>query len=202
MDSCATACIVYSMCKLVIKACGKGGESLLAVDPPLCNYSLIKTLIVDYPNIKMTLSLPMFEESLESRKVQSISPPMLKSCVVESSTLVTWEPKIRARPPERGLVIWPKLSEGMSGGIVSFCFESNIGQLVLFCIVSKTNPSYHVDLNMDSLVTAIQTLFTMVTGHKPKFKVHGGSANENLALQNIQVSRDPLRSSLLLVHCS
>lgn len=26
----------------------------------------------------------------------------------------------------------------------------------------------------------------MVTSHKPKFKVHGGSAAENLALQNIQ----------------
>jgi hypothetical protein len=48
--------------------------------------------------------------------------------------------------------------------------------------------SYHVDLNMDALVTAVRDIFAFVTGHKPKFKVHGGSNAENLALQNIQVS--------------
>jgi NAD+ synthase (glutamine-hydrolysing) len=44
-----------------------------------------------------------------------------------------------------------------------------------------------VDLNMDALVTAVREIFSLVTGHKPKFKVHGGSQAENLALQNIQV---------------
>lgn len=46
--------------------------------------------------------------------------------------------------------------------------------------------SYHTDLNMDSVVTAMRELFTFVTGMRPKFKVHGGSQAENLALQNIQ----------------
>ena len=46
--------------------------------------------------------------------------------------------------------------------------------------------SYHIDLNMDTLVTAVRDLFAYVTGVKPQFKVHGGSAAENLALQNIQ----------------
>jgi hypothetical protein len=41
---------------------------------------------------------------------------------------------------------------------------------------------------MDALVTAVRDIFAFVTGHKPKFKVHGGSNAENLALQNIQVS--------------
>lgn len=49
--------------------------------------------------------------------------------------------------------------------------------------------SYHVDLNMDVLVTAVRTLFSLVLGFKPKYKVHGGSEAENLALQNIQVRR-------------
>ncbi len=48
--------------------------------------------------------------------------------------------------------------------------------------------SYHVDLNMDALVTAVRDIFAFVTATKPKFKVHGGSNAENLALQNIQVS--------------
>ena len=47
--------------------------------------------------------------------------------------------------------------------------------------------SYHINLNMDTVVTAIRSLFAFVTGITPKFKVHGGSEAENLALQNIQV---------------
>ena len=48
--------------------------------------------------------------------------------------------------------------------------------------------SYHVDLNMDTAVTAVKGIFSFVTGRTPNFKVHGGSSAENLALQNIQVS--------------
>lgn len=39
---------------------------------------------------------------------------------------------------------------------------------------------------MDACVDAIHTLFTLVTGKKPEYKVHGGTQTENLALQNIQ----------------
>ncbi|SJL03478.1 related to QNS1-Glutamine-dependent NAD Synthetase [Armillaria ostoyae] len=46
--------------------------------------------------------------------------------------------------------------------------------------------SYHIDLNMDTLVTAVRNLFGFVTGVKPQFRAHGGSSAENLALQNIQ----------------
>ena len=47
--------------------------------------------------------------------------------------------------------------------------------------------SYHTDLNMDTVVTALRNLFGFVTGVKPQFRAHGGSTAENLALQNIQV---------------
>ncbi|KAI0955406.1 glutamine-dependent NAD(+) synthetase [Taiwanofungus camphoratus] len=46
--------------------------------------------------------------------------------------------------------------------------------------------SHHIDLNMDTLVTAVRNLFSFVTGVKPQYRVHGGSMAENLALQNIQ----------------
>ncbi|GBE86272.1 Glutamine-dependent NAD(+) synthetase [Sparassis crispa] len=46
--------------------------------------------------------------------------------------------------------------------------------------------SYHTDLNMDTLVSAVRSLFSFVTGMKPQYRIHGGSAAENLALQNIQ----------------
>ena len=37
---------------------------------------------------------------------------------------------------------------------------------------------------MDTVVTAVRNLFATVTGIKPRFRVHGGSSAENLALQN------------------
>jgi hypothetical protein len=40
---------------------------------------------------------------------------------------------------------------------------------------------------MDTVVSAVCNLFTLVTGAQPKFRVNGGSTAENLALQNIQV---------------
>ncbi|KAJ7155494.1 hypothetical protein C8R43DRAFT_1000118 [Mycena crocata] len=52
--------------------------------------------------------------------------------------------------------------------------------------LSEAIGSYHVDLNMDSIVTAVRHLFGLVTGARPQFRSNGGSAAENLALQNIQ----------------
>lgn len=52
--------------------------------------------------------------------------------------------------------------------------------------LAKAIGSYHVDLNIDTVTTAIHTLFTTVTGKNPRFKIFGGTPTENLALQNIQ----------------
>jgi len=59
--------------------------------------------------------------------------------------------------------------------------------------------SYHTDLNMDSLVTAVRNLFSVVTGFAPRFRSQGGSNAENLALQNIQVLRCSLLSNVVLI---
>lgn len=60
--------------------------------------------------------------------------------------------------------------------------------------------SYHIDLNMESVVTAVRQLFGIVTGFKPNFRVNGGSNAENLALQNIQVSfHTPRRNNSYLI---
>lgn len=44
----------------------------------------------------------------------------------------------------------------------------------------------HLDVNIDSIVEAMQKLFVTITGQTPRFKAHGGTNAENLALQNIQ----------------
>lgn len=66
--------------------------------------------------------------------------------------------------------------------------------------VALTDPySYHTDLNMDTLVSAVRDLFFMVTNKRPNFKVHGGSSAENLALQNIQVKQLCARFNVSLI---
>jgi len=46
--------------------------------------------------------------------------------------------------------------------------------------------SYHLNISIDMAVKAVLGIFSTVTGFFPKFKVRGGSARENLALQNVQ----------------
>eukprot|EP00878_Enallax_costatus_P018454 GHUV01019426.1.p2 GENE.GHUV01019426.1~~GHUV01019426.1.p2 ORF type:complete len:284 (+),score=67.99 GHUV01019426.1:2143-2994(+) len=46
--------------------------------------------------------------------------------------------------------------------------------------------AYHLDINIDSLVSCVVALFHTITGSTPRFRVDGGSPAENLALQNIQ----------------
>lgn len=46
--------------------------------------------------------------------------------------------------------------------------------------------SFHLDVPIDSIVSALLSLFERLTGKRPRYKVDGGSNTENLGLQNIQ----------------
>ncbi|KAA8540783.1 hypothetical protein F0562_024298 [Nyssa sinensis] len=46
--------------------------------------------------------------------------------------------------------------------------------------------SWHLDVCIDSVVSALLSLFRTLTGKQPRYKVDGGSNIENLGLQNIQ----------------
>lgn len=113
--------------------------------------------------------------SRESPRTRATFLPIPGSSAVACSTYVTWE---RSTPPprqERGRKILQERLEGIV--------------LPMRGIMALTqSTSYHVDLNMDSLVTSVRDLFTFVTGARPRFRAHGGTAAENLALQNIQVA--------------
>ncbi|XP_056383569.1 glutamine-dependent NAD(+) synthetase isoform X3 [Hyla sarda] len=52
--------------------------------------------------------------------------------------------------------------------------------------LSEQIGSHHLTPCIDAAVKAVIGIFTMVTGKVPQFRVHGGSGQENLALQNIQ----------------
>ncbi|KAH9933494.1 glutamine-dependent NAD synthetase with GAT domain-containing protein [Fomitopsis serialis] len=129
IDSCATAVIVYSMCRLVADAAKNGDQQVItdarriAGEPEDSSY--VPTDAREYCNrIFHTCYMGTENSSIDTRR--------------------------RAK----------ELSEAIG--------------------------SYHTDLNMDTLVTAVRSLFSFVTGVKPQFRAHGGSPAENLALQNIQ----------------
>lgn len=53
-------------------------------------------------------------------------------------------------------------------------------------ILANQLGSYHIEINIDSAVSALLTIFNAVTGLTPKFRTQGGCPRQNLALQNIQ----------------
>jgi len=60
--------------------------------------------------------------------------------------------------------------------------------------------SYHHSIIIDTAISAILGIFRQVTKLSPRFRVHGGSPRENLALQNVQVNCT-LVLSLRLIKC-
>lgn len=126
IDSCATATIVHSMCRLVLDAVEKGD----------------KTVIADVQAL-------VHEPDFIPKTTQDIAGRIFYTSFMgtENSSKET-----RSRAKE----------------------------------LSEVIGSYHVDLNMDNLVSAVVTLFEVSTGKRPIFKIFGGSQTENLALQNIQ----------------
>lgn len=119
----------------------------------------------------------MYEELLESQPIQLIYSLILVNCAVVFFIPVTWVLKIRVSKRGNEQKISLKLLEGKLRFQLSFS------------ILLKLNDSfhsYHVDLNMDVVITSIRSLFLFVTNKKPEFRAHGGSNAENLALQNIQ----------------
>ena len=77
----------------------------------------------------------------------------------------------------------PKLSDGLLliptfrfCGVAVHCSAADLS-----CQIG----SYHVDLSMDTVVEAVVALFSLAVsgGVRPRFKAHGGTIAENLALQ-------------------
>ncbi|RDB23408.1 Glutamine-dependent NAD(+) synthetase [Hypsizygus marmoreus] len=129
IDSCATAVIVYSMCRLVSEAARRGDKQVIADARRITG------------EFEDSIYIPSDPREFAHR--------IFHSCYMgtENSSAET---RRRAK----------QLSEAIG--------------------------SYHVDLNMDTVVSAVRNLFSFVTGARPQFKSQGGTAAENLALQNIQ----------------
>ncbi|KAI0039877.1 glutamine-dependent NAD synthetase with GAT domain-containing protein [Auriscalpium vulgare] len=129
IDSCATAVIVFSMCRLVAEAASRGEQQVIA-------------------DARRMVGEPEDSPYLPT-DAREFSSRIMHTCYMgtENSSAET-----RGRAKD----------------------------------LAQAIGSYHTDLNMDTIVTAVRSLFGLVTGVKPQFRAHGGSGAENLALQNIQ----------------
>ncbi|XP_034933710.1 glutamine-dependent NAD(+) synthetase [Chelonus insularis] len=126
IDSSSTACLVYSMCNMIVDAVEQGDRQVL-LD--------VQKIVGDYEYIP--------------KDPKQLCNTLLVTCYMgtENSSVET-----KARATE---------------------LASQIG-------------SYHRNIVLDTAVSAILGIFQQVTKLTPKFRVHGGSPRENLALQNIQ----------------
>jgi len=120
-------------------------------------------------------SLQTLDALLENHRIPVISLRIPESLLAGFSIPVIWARKTLVRKLAGGQKSWRELSDGK---VVVLC--------VLCSPLTLLVDSYHVDMNMDTVVRSIHDLFTFVTGFKPRFRVHGGSDRENLAMQNIQ----------------
>ena len=129
VDSCSTAVLVFSMCRLVCHAIQSGNVQVLADARRICSEPEGSTW--------------------KPSKPQELCGRLFATCFMGSENS-SRETRQRAKD-----------------------LAHDIG-------------SYHVDLNIDTVVSALRNLFTTITKFQPRFKVHGGSDAENKALQNIQ----------------
>ncbi|KAJ5320471.1 hypothetical protein N7508_000754 [Penicillium antarcticum] len=136
IDSCATATIVYSMCRLVIQAIQEGNGQVIADAKRIAAF---------------TSELPKTAEELCNQ--------IFFTCYMGMEKQSSKETRDRAR------------------------------------VLSEKIGSYHTDVNIDDMFNSTRNMLTQATGFEPKFKVHGGTATQNLALQNIQA-----RSRMVLAY--
>ncbi|KAI9223358.1 hypothetical protein BC828DRAFT_403232 [Blastocladiella britannica] len=146
IDSCATAVIVYSMCRLVHAACHDTGAGADAYNRDVVRSDARRIAGMDgdwVPN----------------------SPQDLCGRIFHSSYLGSAHSSAETRGRAADLA-------------------NAIG-------------AYHLQVPIDGITSALLTVFSAVTGKTPRFKVHGGSTAENLALQNIQARSRMVVSYLL-----
>ncbi|KAH8603085.1 glutamine-dependent NAD(+) synthetase [Bisporella sp. PMI_857] len=139
LDSCSTALIVFSMCRIVHSAITKENNKQVIKD--------LRRLVAEPQDSTWLPATP-----------QEISSRLFHTCYI-GTTNSSSDTRGRAKQ-----------------------LAGDLG-------------SYHLNIDMDSVVSAITRVFTLATSFTPRFTVHDGTGAENLALQNIQA-----RSRMVLTY--
>lgn len=126
IDSCATATIVFSMCREAVKAIEEGNEQVIEDTRRLCAEPEGSTYLPETP--------------------QELCNKIFHTTYMGTAASSSAETRQRAKE-----------------------LAGKIG-------------AYHTDMNIDTVVKALTDLFTKITNFVPRFRVHGGTNAENLAL--------------------
>lgn len=85
---------------------------------------------------------------------------------------------------------WEDLSNALSNHILHTIYlgtkNSSLNTQDRAKRLASSIHSYHNTMFIDEIVSAVLKVFSLLTGRVPKFEVEGGTAAEDLALQNIQ----------------
>lgn len=129
IDSCATAVIVYSMCRIVIQALEEGNEQVIEDVKRIAKYD---------------------GEGVLPKTPQALCNQIFTTIYMGMSKQSSKETRQRAR---------------------------DLGEAI---------GSYHINLDIDEVYQAQKNLVINAINFEPKFKVEGGTQQENLTLQCIQ----------------
>uniref|UniRef100_G1LLX9 Glutamine-dependent NAD(+) synthetase n=1 Tax=Ailuropoda melanoleuca TaxID=9646 RepID=G1LLX9_AILME len=84
----------------------------------------------------------------------------------------------------------PQDPQDLCGRVLTTCYMASENSSQETCDrareLAQQIGSHHIGLHIDPAVKAVVGIFSLVTGKRPLFAVHGGSSRENLALQNVQ----------------
>ena len=127
IDSCATAVIVFSMCRLVVDAIDRGDQQVIEDAKRLCG-----------------------GDDPRGLSAQEFCNKIFSTCFMGMKAQSSAETRGRAKD------------------------------------LAVAIGSHHIDTNIDVVFNAIRTLISETLGFDAKFKIHGGSHAENIALQNFQ----------------
>ncbi|CAG0881319.1 unnamed protein product [Darwinula stevensoni] len=194
VDSSSVACIIFSMCHLVVDTIQKGVEEVLVdvrhivgdsayvpVDPrELCSRLLI------------TCYMGSENSSAETRKsAKSLAHDIGRAhkeyrknfnyiANTVSADTFTMPPQTGLPPSVEVILVTAHLGHLRGPPVENhwFSFAYRV------CILNLA--SYHLEAGIDMAVTAFLGIFTSITGAIPKFTANGGSVRENVALQNVQ----------------
>ncbi len=148
--------MVFSMCRLVIQACGEGNEQVIEDVRRLAKYS--------------EGELPKTAQELCNQIFHSMSSFYTKFLYSSHFSGI-----YDANCESFGLAIYMGMSKQSSKETRGRAKE-----------LAEAIGSYHVNIDIDEVYNAQRNLIINTLNFEPKFKVEGGSNAENLTLQNIQ----------------
>lgn len=141
------------------------------------------------PPLTVVGSLPL-SGGLDSASVAMITFSMCRlvvsACRDGNDTVIADMRRIVGEPTDSEWL--PDTPQELCGKILHTCYMGTINSSKETRSrakeLAKSIGSYHIDLDMDSVVSAISNLFSFVTNFTPRFSVYGGTPTENLALQS------------------